>query len=150
MPSFAEIKQHVSAHYKLLPLDEKAPAQSFTIGFRFELSPGKTAAQVVHAYEEVHGQDAWLVAYSDVCPADFIDHTEALSQNAKLMVGALAIRDGRCMVRHSFSLRTVDLTEISRGLQYLALGSAAMQKLVRPPSPKTPAATIDPNTIFSD
>lgn len=149
MPSFAEIKQHVAAHYKLLQPGDRAPAQSFTVGFRFETAPGNPAAQVVHAYEEVHGQDAWLVAYSDVCPADFIDPTEALSQNAKLLVGALAIREGRCMVRHSWSLRTVDLTEISRGLQYLALGSAAMQKHVRPP-PKPPALPVDPNTHFSD
>lgn len=150
MPSFDEIRQHLAAHYKLLPLDEKAPPKSLTIGFRFEIAPGKTASQLVHGYEEVHGQDAWLVAYSDVCPSDFIDHEEALKQNAKLMVGSLAIRDGRCVVRHSWSLRAVDSTEISRGLQYLALGSAAMQKLVRPPPPKTPAPTPDPNTHFSD
>jgi len=113
MPSWAEIQEYARNTYKL------SRDEDTQIALIFAYEDGRSQQVFVRRFE------AWdqecIEFRTPVCREEDMNPKVALTRNAKLDLGALALDDGMYFLIHNVCLRNLALDEFERPLHYLAV-----------------------------
>jgi hypothetical protein len=121
MPTWDETKEHLRQRFKLL----REEPTWLLMGWTFEGEPRvqEERIELRQAVGEPH-----LLIVCDVVGGDQMEAREALEHNMTLAAGALALVEGRIVLRHVHPLEDVRFERLDRWLELLAHEAARLRR----------------------
>ena len=152
MATFPEVQAFLRERFTL----ERDTETEAELTFVTQVQPGKNEAQHVVLRHERWSGESWLSALADICSVESLAPLDALHAASKMRVSALTVdtmpRDAateaaasppaQYVARRVFAVRNLDMQDLARELQYVALEASVIRAHARPPTvqPATPEA----------
>jgi hypothetical protein len=138
MPSWEEVRVHVRGRFKVASETESA----IELAWRIPTPGGAIEQRVQVAHIEVENEP-WLAILVDVGPEAVLAHRSAIVHQDRQGFGALVLRDGRYLLRHSFPLPNAAWADVDRALRLVARTAAGLRMGLGGPKGGAPPFEID-------
>jgi hypothetical protein len=123
LPTWPEVHEHLVSRYQLLVAGDDWIGVSWAFTRGTEVIEQRVKIERGRAFA-----NDWLVIRGAICLAERIDPVDALKFNARLALGALVLDDGRCYLRVTLPMDSLQWRDLDQAIEHVAREAARLRR----------------------